>query len=115
MARADSLKKMVGTYKQDYHQLAAVNDSLKQEIDLLNPYTESAKTRRRVYQEQVNNLAQLEKRLPIWENEIMAREKLLKQREKYLMEYQKTGDLTTLLDRIKELEEEITRLNEILK
>lgn len=86
-------------------------DSLHGEIALLDPYSESARARRRVYQQQLDNLTRLQKQLPELEKSLYARDKLLDQRERYLREFGNNGTFGSLLDQL----EEATREKEAYK
>lgn len=100
-AEIDSLRTAFHNLGSEKRELLARQDSLLTEIDLLGPYSREAKARRRVYQEQLAILQDLERRLPAREQALNAREKLLRQREKYLAETDRTGSytkLTSMLD-----------------
>jgi hypothetical protein len=100
-AEIDSLRTAYHNLGSEKRELLARQDSLLTEIDLLGPYSREAKARRRVYQEQLAILQDLERRLPAREQSLNAREKLLRQREKYLAETDRTGSyakLTSMLD-----------------
>lgn len=97
----DSLRTAYHNLSFEKRRLLARQDSLLTEIDLLGPYSQEARTRRRVYQEQLAILQDLERRLPAREQALSAREKRLEQREKYLAQTDRTGSyhrLTILLD-----------------
>ncbi|MEZ4688528.1 MAG: hypothetical protein R3B47_21430 [Bacteroidia bacterium] len=97
----DSLRTAYHNLGSEKRELLAKQDSLLTEIDLLGPYSREARARRRVYQEQLAILQDLERRLPAREQALNAREKLLRQREKYLAETDRTGTyrkLTGMLD-----------------
>lgn len=95
-AEIDSLRASYHNLGSEKRELLARQDSLLTEIDLLGPYSREARARRRVYQEQLAILQDLERRLPAREQALNAREKLLRQREKYLAETDRTGNYTQL-------------------
>ena len=99
---ADSVINLNQAHRWRAHRLNVTIDSLHGEIALLDPYSESAKARRRVYQQQLENLTRLRKQLPQLEKSLYAREKLLDQREKYLREFGNNSTFASLLDQLDE-------------
>jgi hypothetical protein len=111
----DSLFRLYERERRRSQRLAIAQDSLEGEIALLSPYTESARTRRRVYQQQLANLTELQRRLPQLEQALYAWEKRLDQREKYLREQGGEMDsYESMLNRIQELERENQQLQEVI-
>jgi hypothetical protein len=111
---ADSLLNLYQRERTRSQQLREMQDSLEGELSLINPYTESARARRRVYQQQLANITELQRRLPKLEQALYAWEKRLEQKEKYLTEMEKSGTYQTMAQRIAELEEEKRLLKERL-
>lgn len=102
----DSLANLYQLERTHSQQLRQVQDSLEGELALINPYTESARARRRVYQQQLANITALQRRLPKLEQALYAWEKRLEQKEKFLIEMEKSNTYESMAARIAELEEE---------
>lgn len=107
----DSLRGSLHTLGAEKRALLANRDSLLTEIDLLGPYSREARARRHVYQEQLAILQDLERRLPAREQALHAMEKLLQQREKYIIQTDKTGSYLYM----KQLLDSLTIAHESLK
>lgn len=110
----DSLVNLYQKERTRSQKLREVQDSLEAELSLLDPYTESARARRRVYQQQLANITELQRRLPKLEQALYAWEKRLEQKEKYLTEMEKSGTYQSMAERIAQLEEEKRLLQERL-
>ena len=78
----------------------------------LNPDSEEARARRRVYQAQLSKLEEMQMIQRKQEIELASREKLLGQQQKYLTAYQVEGSQKVLLERIQELEAQVKSLQE---
>ena len=77
----DSLKQANARYAHHQRQLYGTIDSLQRSMEVLDPHAQDVSTRRRVYMKQLENLNRLERRLPLIEQELYAREKRIAQRE----------------------------------
>ncbi len=108
----DSLLNLYQIERVRSQKLREVQDSLEAELALIDPYTESARARRRVYQQQLANITELQRRLPKLEQALYAWEKRLEQKEKYLLELEKSGSYQAMADRIAQLEKENRELKE---
>lgn len=111
----DSLLALYQGERSRSQKLRQVQDSLEGELALIDPYTESARARRRVYQQQLANITELQRRLPKLEQALYAWEKRLEQKEKFLTEMEKSNTYSSMAARITELEEENRMLKERLE
>ncbi len=116
--RADSLSVLTISLRQENDFLNESRDSLANELMVLNPNSEAARVRREVYRRQLAQLVESQQKQGNRELELTKREKQIDQRERYLAEFELTGESQALLSRIIQLENQLSILakeNKILK
>ncbi len=89
----------------DIRSLQHFNDSLSLVVMALNPESEKARAQQAVYMRRIRQLDEAQDRLVqrLWA--VSNREKLIRQREQFLADYERSGNEAALLKRVSELEE----------
>ncbi|MFN0200086.1 MAG: hypothetical protein ACKVTZ_01115, partial [Bacteroidia bacterium] len=101
MRENERLRHQIAKHSTSKDSVARVNSEMLQ-------MTSDYRQRQQVYQQQINTLNDLLEEIKTREKQLIAGEMRLKQREKYLTQYEKRGEIEVLLNRIQALENEVS-------